>query len=161
MKIVYIDAQNVYVTIKRAWREIDWARFFIYLQNKFQVDIVYYTVWYVPRYKHIYQILIDIWYTMLFKKTLILPDWTIKGNVDIDIAIRSILELKDRIVSTAYLVTNDGGYNTLIMTLQNYNVWWCLLTPDWYIASRLLKRCQVKIINMQDIKSKIQKLPCL
>jgi hypothetical protein len=32
-------------------------------------------------------------YTMIYKQISILPNGTVKGNVDIDIAIRAVLEL--------------------------------------------------------------------
>jgi hypothetical protein len=67
------------------------------------------------------------------------------------------LELWHKILTTAYLITNDGDYNTLITTFQHYNVRWRLITPDKFSASRLIKTIWGDILNLQDIKYKIQK----
>ena len=159
MKIVYIDAQNVYMAIKQSGWLIDWKKFYLYLIEKHKVDVIYYTVWYVSTFNPLYKSLIDIWYVMLFKKTIILPDGTIKWNVDIDIAIRAVLEMKDSVIEKGYIVTNDGDYNTLVSTMKSYGVFWELLLPNIKTASRLLKKECVRMIDLQDIKHKIQKLP--
>lgn len=85
MKIIYIDVQNTHrKTIDYDWI-IDRKRFYTYLKDKYKFDVIYYAVWYVIKYHYFYTQLEKIWYTMLYKKTLILPDWTVKWNVDIDI----------------------------------------------------------------------------
>ena len=63
----------------------------------------------------------DIGYTVIFKETLILPNGDIKGNVDIDIAIQVLLDLLEGELSSAYLVTGDGDYNTLVDLLKKRN----------------------------------------
>lgn len=46
MKIVYIDVQNTHQRTVERWWIIDWARFFVYLKEKYKVDVVYYAVGY-------------------------------------------------------------------------------------------------------------------
>ena len=88
MKIVYIDSQNIHQwLLQYHWWIIDWKRFFVYLGDKYKVDKVKIFFWYLKSQRGFYQKLRNIWYEVCFKETLVLPNWGIKGNVDIDIAI--------------------------------------------------------------------------
>jgi len=84
--------------------------------------------------------LISLGYTMLYKKVTILPDGTIKGNVDIDIAIRSIFDLFECELQKAIIVSNDGDYNTLVDVLKERSVFDRLLVVDHKTASKQLKK---------------------
>jgi hypothetical protein len=89
MKVVYIDAQNIHKATQDIGWKIDWELFFLYMKRKFEVVEVKIFFWYVPKYKHLYEFLRKIGYTVVFKETLILPNGDIKWNVDIDIAIQT------------------------------------------------------------------------
>ena len=160
MKVVYIDVQNVHTATKKLWWLIDWQRFFVYIKEKYKPDIIYYAVWYVPKYQDFYANLESIGYTLLLKKTLILPDGTIKGNVDIDIAIQAMLDLCRNWLQQAYLITNDGDYyNTLVKRLLDEWVFSGLIVPDSLTASKLIKEYNYTILDLQDIQMKIKKTP--
>ncbi len=158
MNIVYIDVQNSHKATQKLWRLIDWDKFYIYLKDKCKADIVYYAVWHRHEFQNQYDKLTNIWYAMLYKETTLLPNGELKWNVDIDIAIRAIFDICKEWLSKAYLVTNDGDYNTLIEVFQDYWVWWKLITPDINTASKLLKRI-TRPIDIDDIKNRIQKIP--
>lgn len=157
MKIVYIDVQNTHRKTLDYDRIIDRKRFFVYLKEKYKVDVIYYAVGYVSKYQRFYDELERIGYAMLFKKTIMLPNGEIKWNVDIDIAIRSIYDLWKHGLEKAYLVTNDGDYNTLIQTLIDEWVFGWLLAPDAKTASRLITQISWTIVDIQRIKHLIQK----
>ncbi len=59
---------------------------------------------------------------MLYKKVIVLPNGEIKGNVDIDIAIKTAIDAWKNNLSKAYLITNDGDYNTLVDFLMTHNI---------------------------------------
>ena len=157
MKIVYIDVQNTHQRTVEQWWFIDWAKFFMYLKWRYEVDEVYYATGYVPAYHQHYKRLESIWYKLLYKETLILPDGKIKWNVDIDIAIQSIFDLTSWKLTQVYLVTNDGDYNTLVKTFIDHNVFAWLIAPDASNISKLLTRLVKDIIDLQRIKHIIQK----
>ena len=160
MKIAYIDAQNLHrKTVSCDWL-IDRQKFFIYLKQNCKTDIVYYAVWYLQKYDNFYRHLSSLWYTMLFKKVTVLPNWTIKWNVDIDIAIRSVLDLFEGWLSKAIVVSNDGDYNTLVDVLKQRHVFDCLMVVDWATASRQLRKSAGPYIqDIQRIKHLIEKDP--
>lgn len=156
MNRVYIDVQNTHKATQKLWWLIDWKKFFIYLKDKCKADTIYYAVWYIPKNQWWYDTLSAIWYTMLHKETIRLPSWETKWNVDIDIAIKALIDLYEWWLTKIYLITNDGDYNTLIKVCQQKWIRGKLFTPDIHTASTLLKRLD-NPIDINDIKHKIQK----
>ncbi len=157
MKIVYIDVQNTHKRIcARGWF-VDWMRFYKYIKDHCHADIVYFAVWYVAKYKDFYNKLKWYWYTMLFKQTTIKADGSIKWNVDIDIAIRVILDMCEWDLQQAHIVTNDGDYNTLVQICQERWILGYLIYPDQKLSSILLRKITHKSIDMQAIRHLIEK----
>jgi len=127
------------------------------LKEKYNLDIIYFAVWYIPKYKKLYEELEKIWYAMIYNKVTILSDGSTKWNVDIDIAIKSVYEFCNQKLTKAYLITNDWDYNSLIEFFVSNNIRWKLITPDSKSASKNIKSISGWILDLQDIKSKIQK----
>ncbi len=158
LKIVYIDSQNIHKWIQELWWIIDWEWFYKYMKTKFKVDKVKIFLWYLNKYEKFYSKLKDIWYEIVFKETLILPNWTIKGNVDIDISIQTVLDIFEWWLKKAYLITWDWDYNTLVDLLKNRNLLWRVLIPNRKKASKLLKKSAwADIQSLEDIKYFIEK----
>jgi len=158
MKIAYIDVQNIHrKTVDFNWI-IDWNKFLIYLKQNCKIDIVYYAVWYLSKYDKFYDYLSSLWYSLLFKKVTILPNWSIKWNVDIDIAIRSIFDFFEEWLEKAIIVSNDGDYNTLVDVLRQKWVFDRLMIVDYTSASKQLRKSAWPYIqDIQRIKHLIEK----
>lgn len=158
MKIMYIDSQNIHKSLQDIGWIIDRALFFEYAKRKFMIDKVKIFFGYVKRYKNFYTKLERIWYEVIFKNTLILPDWTTKGNVDIDIAIISLIDLFECWLTEAYLVSWDWDYNTLIDLFKERNVFWRVLIPSSKKSSKLLKKSAwANIQNLNELQYLLEK----
>ena len=114
-------------------------------------------MWYIAKYDDFYNKLEWYWYTMLFKQTTIKADGSIKWNVDIDIAIRVILDMCEWDLQQAHIVTNDGDYNTLVQICQERWILGYLIYPDQKLSSILLRKITHKSIDMQAIRHLIEK----
>lgn len=158
MKIAYIDVQNIHrKTVDFNWI-IDWNKFLIYLKKNCKIDVVYYAVWYLSKYDKFYNYLSSLLYSLLFKKVTILPNWNIKWNVDVDIAIRSICDFFEEWLEKAIIVSNDGDYNTLIDVLRQKWVFDRLMVVDNTSTSKQLRRSAWPYIqDIQRIKHLIEK----
>lgn len=159
MKIVYIDSQNVHKALENYHNWIiDWKKFFVYLKEKYKADKVKIFFWYVCKHKFFYQSLWKIWFEVCFKETLVLPNWEIKWNVDIDIAIIALIDFYEYSVSNAYLVTWDWDYNSLILFWIEKWVFWKVFVPWINNSSVLLKKvAKQNIIDLIPMKNKLQK----
>ncbi len=157
--IVYIDAQNVHKSLEiyHEWK-IDWERFIIYLQEKYQAEKIKIFFGFVPKYQRLYNHLESIGYEVCFKEALILPDGKIKWNVDIDIAIFAVRDFYECNLAQAILVTWDGDYNSLVDFWKEKWVFSHVLVPWVANSSVLLRRVAWKsLVDIAPMKNKLQK----
>lgn len=112
----------------------------------------------MSKYDKFYDYLSSLWYSLLFKKVTILPNWSIKWNVDIDIAIRSLFDFFEEWLEKAIIVSNDGDYNTLVDVLRQKWVFDRLMIVDYTSASKQLRKSAWPYIqDIQRIKHLIEK----
>lgn len=157
MNITYIDAQNVHKSVQSLWRLIDWKKFYDYLKAKFAMDEICIFFWYVPKYKKLYNFLKHIGYKIVFKEVSVYEDWTIKGNVDIDIAIQAMKDILDDRLLKAYLVTTDSDFNTLIYEFRPHGIRGKLFVVGFENTSRYLRKAAGENIQpLSDIRSMIE-----
>jgi len=158
MKVVYIDSQNIHKAIEELWWIIDWELFYEYMIKKFEVEEIKIFFWYMKKYDSFYTRLEQIWYKVIHKETLVLWNWTIKWNVDIDIAIQVMLDIFEWWLQKVYLVTWDWDYNTLVDLLKSRQLLWRVLIPNRKKASKLLKKSAWPDIQvLEDIRYFIEK----
>jgi len=160
MKIMYIDSQNIHKSILDLWWKIDWEKYYNYVKNKYEIDNIKIFLWYMKKYENFYRNLSNIWYEVVFKETLVLPDGTIKWNVDIDIAIQVLLDLFEWKLTKAYIVSWDGDYNTLVDLLKVRWILWKVFIPNKKKSSKLIRKSAWSdIITLESIKYFIEKKP--
>lgn len=156
--IVYIDAQNVHKSTQDVGWIVDWKKLYEYLQRKLWPVRIKIFFWYVSKYEHLYREFKWCGYEVIFKETLILPNWDIKWNVDIDIAISVLLDMFEWDLKTAYLITWDGDYNTLVDLLKARDKFGRVFIPHPKKASKLLKKSAgPHIQTLEDIRYFIEK----
>ncbi|MDQ7009209.1 MAG: NYN domain-containing protein [Candidatus Gracilibacteria bacterium] len=159
MKIVYIDSQNIHQGLLQyhGWI-IDWKNFYVYLNEKYEVDKVKIFFGYLKSQKGFYQKLKNIGYEVCFKETLVLPNGNIKGNVDIDIAIFALKDFYENSVSQAFLVTGDGDFNSLVYFWIEKEIFGKVIIPGVKNSSVLLKRvAKNNILDLAELKIKLKK----
>ena len=157
-KIVYIDSQNIHASTQELWWIVDWGKFHIYMQQKYNIDECKIFFWYIQKYDTFYEKLRNIGYTVIFKKVLILPNWETKWNVDIDIAIHAILDIFENNLWAWFLVTWDWDYNTLVDTLKQKQLLGKVIIPNKEKSSKLLRRSAgAHILTLEQIKYFLEK----
>lgn len=151
----FIDAQNLYLQMKKVWWKIDYRKFAKYLKSKHKVEKVYMFLWYIPENKKIYNNLKNDWYELIFKETIKYKDWTIKWNVDAELVLQTMIDYEK--YDKALIISWDGDFACLIKYLDEQNKLKLLLVPDNYNYSWLLKKAaKGKIANINDLKNKIE-----
>ena len=133
---VFIDTQNVRQTFKSNGRDIDWQRFYIYLQDQYKVQAVHMFLWYLPKRESFYKKLISWWYQLHFRSTQRVS-WKIKGNVDSELVLEAMK--RKNYFSQAILVTSDGDFSCLAHELSSSGKLWKILSPHMKYCSKRLK----------------------
>jgi uncharacterized LabA/DUF88 family protein len=150
----FIDSQNVYLSVRRQGWKIDWKRFRIYLKDHYAVEKAYLFVGYMEGNNHIYAKLQEAGFICVFKPVLTYKDGTIKGNVDAELVLHTMIEFLH--FDKAILVTGDGDFYCLIQYLLKKDKLRMVLIPDRRKYSVLLRRFANKnIAFLNDLRNKI------
>jgi uncharacterized LabA/DUF88 family protein len=141
----FIDSQNVYLSVKNQGWKIDFAKFRIYLKEKYKVEKAYLFMGYVEGNQQMYKKLQEDGYIVIFKPTLIYKDGSTKGNCDAELVLHTMIEYPN--YTKAVLVSGDGDFFCLAQYLKENQKLEAVLVPDHKKYSALLKK-----VNSSDEK---------
>lgn len=133
----FIDSQNVNLAIREQGWTLDFGRFRKYLSDKYGVVKAFLFIGYVPTNQNLYTVLQQQGYILIFKPTLVLPDGKVKGNVDAELVLHSMIEYSN--YQKAVIVTGDGDFHCLIKFLKSRNKLEKLIIPNRDKHSSLLR----------------------
>src|SRR3989304_417673 len=91
----FIDSQNVNLGIRAQGWGLDFARFRIFLKDKYHVNKAFLCIGYVKGNEGLYKYLQESGYICVFKPTLELPDGEVKGNVDAELVLQAMIHMGD------------------------------------------------------------------
>ena len=150
----FVDSQNVNLAIKDQDWVLDWQKFRKYLLDKYSVSRAYMFIGFVEGNNDLYASLQQNGYILIFKPTMQLPDGRVKGNVDAELVLYSMIEYGN--YDKAVIVTGDGDFYCLVKYLKEKGKLATLLVPNFYKYSALLKRSAGKSINfMNQLNNKL------
>ena len=150
----FIDSQNLNLAIREQGWVLDWIKFRRYLKEKYGIIEAYLFIGYVEGNSNLYRALQKYGYILIFKPTMKLPDGRVKGNVDAELVLYTMIEYKN--YNKAIIVTGDGDFCCLIQYLREQNKLETLLVPNFLRYSGLLKRAATKqIAFMNSLKDKL------
>lgn len=152
----FIDSQNLNLNIRNQGWVLDFARFRIYLKEKYGVSNAFLFVGYVEENKKMYEFLKNTGYICVFKPTLEYKDGTTKGNCDAELVLQAMIEYPK--YDGAVIVSGDGDFHCLAKYLFEKNKLTALIIPNRLKFSALLK---FKIFRpylryMNDLKEKLE-----
>ncbi len=134
----FIDSQNLNLSIRSLGWQLDFAKFRIYLREKYSVTRSYLFMGYIPGNHRLYARLRDMGYACIFKPTLQFPGEKIKGNCDAELVLQSMIDFDH--YKRALVITGDGDFHCLVKYLIGQNKLERLLIPNQHNYSSLLKR---------------------
>lgn len=150
----FIDAQNLYRGIKSLGWKLDWAKFRIYLKDKYRVDTAMVFIGYIPSQQTLYAKLQRAGFILMFKPVIYDTVGNAKGNCDADLVLHTLLE-KDNF-DKAVIVTSDGDFYSLVKYLYDSGKLAMVLSPYIKTCSKLLKReAKEKINYMDNLEAKV------
>jgi len=98
------------------------------LADKYGVTKAFLFLGFVPTQQNMYTALQQYGYVLVFKPTLILKNGKVKGNVDAEIVLHSMIEINN--YEKAVIVSGDGDFYCLIEYLKKQNKLERLIVPD-------------------------------
>jgi uncharacterized LabA/DUF88 family protein len=161
----FIDSNNLHLgvfsdiynsrkeKIYSGWK-IDYKRFRIYLKDKYKIEKAFLFIGYKQGNQSMYTKLQDDGYICVFKPSLELKDGKIKGNVDAELVLHSMIEFSN--YDKAVIVSGDGDFYCLIEYFINEGKLEKVLAPNQFNYSSLLDRLSVQERNIMSFVSHLK-----
>ena len=150
----YIDGANLHNGISDFGWKLDYARFKVWLREKYGVKTAYIFIGLIPKYKELYTYLQGCGFTLIFKEVIYDGDGKPKGNCDADLVLQATRDTYENKFDMAILISSDGDYASLVKFLKERDRLRIILSPhpkEKY--SILLKRTGASITYVNDVRS--------
>jgi uncharacterized LabA/DUF88 family protein len=150
----FIDSQNVNLAIRDQGWVLDFGKFRRYLYDKYYILKAYIFIGYVYENQDLYTRLQTDGYILIFKPTLKLPDGKVKGNVDAELVLHTMIEYNN--YDKALIVTGDGDFYCLVDYLRKNNKLLKLMIPNKYAFSSLFRKMMQHTAFIGNIRDKVE-----
>ncbi|MDP1759128.1 MAG: NYN domain-containing protein [Thermodesulfovibrionales bacterium] len=150
----FIDSQNLNLSIRAQGWVLDYKKFRKYLEDKYSVTKVFLFLGYVPQNQDLYTSLQESGYIVIFKPTLTLPNGKVKGNVDAELVLHTMVEYQR--YDKALLVTGDGDFYCLVDYLIKQEKLLKLMVPNEKKFSSLFRKVMSHVVFMNNLKEKLE-----
>lgn len=159
-KIIYafIDSQNLNLGVRDQGWQLDFARFRVYLQDKYLAEKAFLFIGYLPGNEALYTYLQKAGFIVIFKPTLEIKKGEttmVKGNVDAELVLHTMIEYSN--YEKAIIVSGDGDFHCLLEHLASKGKLLRLLIPNRKKYSRLLEAFKPYIAFLGNLKNKLEK----
>ncbi len=149
----FIDSQNVNLSIRHQKWTLDWKKYRKYLYDKYGITKAFLFIGFVPQNQSLYSNLQQDGYILIFKPTLTLPNGKVKGNVDAELVLHTMIEFKN--YAKALIVTGDGDFCCLVEHLIKKKKLLKLMIPDKNHFSSLFRKLMPQIVFMNNLENKL------
>lgn len=149
----FIDSQNVNLSIRYQNWTLDWKKYRKYLYDKYGITKAFLFIGFVPQNQSLYSNLQQDGYILIFKPTLTLPSGKVKGNVDAELVLHTMIEFKN--YDKALIVTGDGDFYCLVEHLIKKKKLLKLMIPDKNHFSSLFRKLMPHIVFMNNLEIKL------
>lgn len=112
----FIDSQNLNLGVKSLGWKLDWRKFRQYLRNKYDITKAYVFIGYKAGNEALYTEMQNMGYVVILKPTMELPGGVVKGNVDAELVLHTMIQFND--FDKALIVSGDGDFHCLIEYLE-------------------------------------------
>lgn len=154
--IAYIDGANLHQGVKNLGWRLDYARFRVWLQDKYKVEAVYLFIGLVPKNKNLYTTLQECGYILVYKEVTFDGDGKVKGNCDADLVLKMTADCYENHYDQAILISSDGDYAGLVSFLKERRKFRMLISPN-NNCSFLLRKLNIPIVYLDSKKDTLQK----
>ena len=175
----FIDSQNLNLGTQRMGWKLDWRKFRKLLRDKYNVSQAYMFIGYMSENEALYEYMHELGFLVVLKPTIdVSPKQnteadqdgkdaktkdsddkdkekdrpTIKGNVDAELVLYAMKELKN--YDKAIIVSGDGDFFSLAEYLEEQGKLDHILTPNWQYSS-LLKVFDQKIVRLDQMRRQL------
>lgn len=153
----FIDSQNLHLGVRSTGWEIDYAKFRLYLKNKYGAEKAFMFIGLVQNNQKLYTQLQAAGFILIFKPTIRYFEngkETVKGNVDAELVLHaSAIQFDD--YEKAIIVSGDGDFACLLEYLEDKNKLLHVMTPNENY-SKLLKPFSKYVVRIDQLRKSLE-----
>ncbi len=151
----FIDSQNLNLGLKSLGWKLQYRKFRVYLQEKYDVQKAFMFIGFVAWNQSLYTKLRESGFILHFKPTIPDDEGKIKGNVDADLVLKAMIDLSE--YDKAIIVSGDGDFYSLVAYLYDKGKLETVLSPDEKNCSKFLtQKAKEKIRYMNNLRQKLE-----
>ena len=149
----FIDSQNLNLGVRSQGWQLDFRKFRQYLRNKYNVTNVYLFIGYKAGNEALYTSLQQMGYIVILKPTMELPDKTVKGNVDAELVLHTMIQYPN--YDKAMIISGDGDFHCLVEYLEQQGKLLLILAPNRHYSG-LLRKYNNYIVRVDLLKHSLE-----
>lgn len=152
----FIDAQNIHRGTRAAGWLLNWAQLREYLRTEQRVTKAFLFIGFLEGQEPLYASLKMAGYELIFKPTVkhtVAGKTVIKGNVDTDLVLKTMLEWNQ--FDQAILLSGDGDFLSLLTHLSQAGKLKSLVVSDARSASKLLAPFRGSTVSLDSLRSRL------
>jgi len=150
----FIDSQNLNLGVRSQGWKLDFAKFRIFLKDKYKVKSAFLFIGFIPKHKKLYSFLEKSNYKLVYKPVVEPNKKTnpVKGNVDAELVLHTMNEFPN--YDKAIIVSGDGDFYCLAEFLEKKNKLEKIIVPNRHYSS-LLRKFSKYIANIALFKKRV------
>lgn len=151
----FIDSQNLNLGVKSQGWKLDFAKFRIFLKDKYKVVKAYLFIGFIPKNKSLYAFLERSGYKIIYKPVVESNKNSkpVKGNVDAELVLHTMIQFSK--YQKAIIVSGDGDFYCLVQYLEEKKKLAKIIVPNKRYSS-LLRQFGKYIVNVGLFKNKVE-----
>jgi len=150
----FIDSQNLNLSIRSQGWILNFRKFRQYLNRKYNVTKAFLFIGYIYENQDLYTDLQKDSFILVFKPTLTLPSGKVKGNVDAELVLHTMIEYEN--YDKALIVTGDGDFYCLVDYLRKNDKLLKLMIPNKNSYSSLFRKMMTHIVFMNNLRAMLE-----
>jgi uncharacterized LabA/DUF88 family protein len=154
--VAYIDGANLHQGSKNLGWDLDYARFRIWLRDKYKIETAYLFIGLIPKNKDLYTSLQEAGYILVYKEITYDGNGKVKGNCDADLVLKMTSDFYEGHYNQAVLVSSDGDYAGLVGFLKEKASFRMLISPS-NNCSFLLRKLNIPIVYLDSKKNMLKR----
>lgn len=150
----FIDSQNLNLGVKSQGWVLDFAKFRVYLQEKYKVNKAFLFIGFIPKNRQLYAFLEKSGYKLVYKPVVESnkKSKSVKGNIDAELVLHTMIEFPN--YHKAIIVSGDGDFYCLAEYLEKKNKLGKIIASNKHYSS-LLRKFSKRIVNVAQFKNKV------
>ncbi|MBL7150294.1 MAG: NYN domain-containing protein [Candidatus Pacebacteria bacterium] len=150
----YIDGANLHKGVKELGWNLDYKRFRKWLKDKYSIERAYIFIGLIPGNKDLYTFLQEAGFTLIFKETTYDGKGKVKGNCDVDLVVKAVVDYYEKQFEKAVIVASDGDYAGLVNFFKKKDVLFSLISPN-NKCSFLLRKLNIPLVYLDTQRDKL------